>query len=87
VWGRESLAELAEDASLHPDWQVLAANLLARYPSIEFLRHFNAADPDATGHYADVLLNVRMLFVRIMASSSCSDRRRNALQVVLRHFP
>lgn len=86
-WGREALEELSLDPDLPADWRNAAASALADYPTQEFMRQFDAADPDALDDYASALLKARLLFHRVQAGSGCSAQRRYMLAVVLRHFP
>ena len=87
TWGRTTLEEFVLDLELDAPWREAATALLAEYPSTDFLRQFNAAEPDELAPYASVLVAVRMLFMRVQASAACSHQRRYRLQVVLRHFP
>ncbi|MFX1682933.1 hypothetical protein PV762_27280 [Mitsuaria sp. CC2] len=75
------------DPSLTADWRAAAGELLASYPSLDFLRHFDATEPSELDPYAGVLFQVRMLFSRVLASPSSSEQRAYSLRVVLRHFP
>lgn len=86
-WGRELLEELAHDPGLQEDWRQTAIALLAGYPAASFVDQFDAADLDELAPHAGALLQVRMLFTRVLACDDCSDQRRYSLRVVLRHFP
>lgn len=87
LWGREMLKQFSVDTGLTSDWRAAAGVLLASYPSLDFLRHFDATEPSELDPYAGVLFQVRMLFSRVLASSCCSEQRAYSLRVVLRHFP
>ncbi len=87
AWGRDALQEVSLDLALPTDWRDAADAALAGYPSEEFVRTFDAADPEALDVYRDVLLKARILFYRVHASSGCAVERRYMLAVVLRHFP
>lgn len=86
IWGRETLEELSGDASLSDAWRGEAEHLLADYPSLAFLRQFDAGDPAQLEPYAVVLSGARRLFQRVAASRTSSTQREYSLRVVLRHF-
>lgn len=86
IWGRETLEEFSSDASLSDLWRGEAAQLLVAYPSLTFLRQFDAGDPAELEPYAVVLSNARRLFQRVAASPTSSKQREYSLRVVLRHF-
>ncbi len=86
ICGREMLEEFSRDAGLQANWRAEAAELLARYPSADFLIRFDADDLSQLPMFADTLTGVRSLFQQMRASETCSAQRRSSLHVVLRHF-
>jgi hypothetical protein len=86
IWGLELLEEFSSDASLEAVWRGEAVKLLKAYPPLEFLRQFDAANPQELEPFYTVLLGAKGLFQRVGASPRCSEQRRYSLRVVLRHF-
>jgi hypothetical protein len=87
VWGRETLAELAQDEALPPAWRRDATSLLNDYPPLARLQQTDADDLTALqDEFVTVLSDARWFFMRVRSHPSSTEQRRYSLTVVLRHF-
>lgn len=87
IWGREALEELSRNVSVPHDWREESALLLSSYPSVARIRHCSDDGLESLRiEHAEALEITKALFQRIRCSPACSDRRRYAILVILRHF-
>jgi hypothetical protein len=87
IWGREMLAELAQDESLPSETRSLASSLLQQYPGDDLLRSFLTTGWPTVPHETDaVLTSTRLLFLQLQQQPFSSTERCHALGVILRHF-
>lgn len=87
IWGREMLEELSADTTLPHAWSKEATGLLWQYPASSTLN--DSADDgleELQLQHACVLAASKALFQRLRASRACSEQRRYALLIILRHF-